>query len=62
MKKKPAVEMKLLMDAAFLDVPNLKRPSVGHLALWDIIEANHKRRICKRLDFIRMDAFRSSAM
>lgn len=54
--------MKLLMDAAFLDVFNLKRPSVGHLALWDIIESNHKRRICKRLDFIHMGAFRSSSM
>lgn len=54
--------MKFLMDAAFSDVLNLKKHSVGHLALWDIMESNHKRKMCKRLDFISMDAFSSSTM
>lgn len=52
----------LLTDTAFLDVPNLKTPSVGHLALWDIMESYHKRKICKRHNFINMDAFSSSTM
>ena len=36
--------MKFLVDPAFLDTPNLKRPSVGHLALWNIVQSNHKRK------------------
>lgn len=61
-KKKPAIGMKFLMDTAFSDVLNLKKHSIGHLALWDIMESNHKRKMCKRLDFISMDAFSSSTM